>query len=78
MTFEGTDIEIRIYGKAEFAYRLGISGETLRRYLLALRPLMEQDASFSKYRKTLFPSEIRLILIHIGYLPKPKSFFPPN
>ena len=65
--FQGTQIEKRVYGKAELAGKLGIGPETFRRYLRNVEHEFEQKG-YSKYAKILFPQQIEIFLRHYGWL----------
>ena len=66
-TFRGTDIEIKIYGKADFARALGISSETLRRYMRRIDHKQQQNEGYNPMAKILFPNQIKIILDHYGF-----------
>lgn len=65
--FEGTEIEIRLYGKSELASKLGVSRSTMTRYLKQIETTL-QPKGYSRHQKTLAPVQVQVFLLHYGYL----------
>jgi len=66
--FPGTEIERKVHGKSELAKKLGISPNTLRRYIRRIDHKFDKYEDYSKYSKILFPQHIEVILKHYGWL----------
>ncbi|MEL6673539.1 MAG: hypothetical protein AAFR61_15150 [Bacteroidota bacterium] len=65
--FENTDIERRIWGKTEFAQKIGINRSTLRTYIKNIEGKLAENKGYNKYAKFLFPRQIEILLKELGY-----------
>lgn len=66
--FGETNIEVRRYGKSEFALAVEISLTTLRRELSAIKDQLEATPRYNPLAKTLSPVQIRLYLINYAFI----------
>lgn len=68
-TFGETPIEVRLYGKREFAEALSISPNTLWKYLSHIRTEIEEVfPNYNHRARTLKPAVIRFFLKRYGWL----------
>lgn len=66
--FGETGIEVREYGKSQFAKAMGISLTTLRKELDSIEDQLKQFPFYRRRSKRLKPIEIELYLIFFGHI----------
>lgn len=73
MKFEGTDIDNRIWHKAQLAQAVGISRTTLWRYKKRCEHRLSEIEGYSPKAMFYRPIEVRILLQELGFIAKPNT-----